>query len=242
MKKKFAVLNLIAQHSVRKVLAVLAILVVADAAAFLPGLDPEYVSLYREFDQMGMYLVYAACFVLLTLILCLSMCDRGGRQNLFLYRLDLHPRTVFWNHAAYNSFCYCLLYMVQALALLVLCVITEKLYPDRFTHQTIFLTTYQSGLIHSFLPLEDWMLGISNLVMIVTLGICTAALPTRNRSGKASITTFVAVLLALTVVYLQTIDVGGLDVTTRVIALFCSVMCALSSVAGIWDLEVDPDA
>ena len=242
MKKKLSVFNLIARHSLVWVISVLVLVVISNCVVFLTQLNPDYVSLYREFDRMPMYLVCAIGLILLTLVLCLPMTDRGGRQNYFLHRLELEPRKIFLNHALYNALCYGLFYMVQALTFVGLCAVVQRMHPDRFTHQTIFLTVYQSGLIHSFLPLGDWLLNLSNLVMIAMLGICTAALPTRNRSRKMSITTFVAVFLALIVVYLQTIDVGALDITTRIIALFCSGWCVLVSVAGIWDLGVDENA
>lgn len=242
MKKKLSILNLIARHSLGRVLLVLIALAAANVVVFLTQLNPEYVSLYQEFDRMPMYLVCAVGFALMTLVLCFPMRDRGGRQNYFLYRLKLRPRTVFWNHALYNALCYGLFYMVQGLTLAALCAVVKLQHPDRFTQQTIFITTYQSGLIHSFLPLGDWLLSLSNLVMIATLGICTAALPTRNRSGKLSVTTFVAAILALFVVYLQVNEGGGMDITTRVIALFCCGWCVLVSAAGIWDLGVDENA
>lgn len=242
MKKKLSVFNLIARHSLVWVISVLVLVVISNCIVFLTQLNPDYVSLYREFDRMPMYLVCAIGLILLTLVLCLPMMDRGGRQNYFLHRLELEPRKIFLNHALYNALCYGLFYMVQALTFVGLCAVVQRMHPDRFTHQTIFVTAYQSGLIHSFLPLGDWLLNLSNLVMIAMLGICTAALPTRNRSRKMSITTFVAVFLALIVVYLQTIDVGALDITTRIIALFCSGWCVLVSVAGIWDLGVDENA
>lgn len=241
MKKKLAVLNLIVRHSLCWVLAVLAGLVIANGAVFLVQLDSDYQSLYLEFDRMGMYLVYAVCFMLLTLVLCLPMRDRGGRQNYFLHRLNLHPRTVFWNHAVYNTFCYGLFYMVEALSLVALCAVVQWMQPEKFTHQTILLATYQSGLIHSFLPLDDWMMALSNLLVTVTMGICTAAFPARNRSRKMSISTFVAAIVALMVIYLQTIENGALDITTRIIAMFCGGLCVLFSVAGILDLGVDED-
>lgn len=242
MKKKLSVFNLIARHSLVWVTSVLVLVVISNCIVFLTQLNPDYVSLYREFDRMPMYLVCAIGLILLTLVLCLPMTDRGGRQNYFLHRLELEPRNIFLNHALYNALCYGLFYMVQALTFVGLCAVVQRIHPDRFTHQTIFVTAYQSGLIHSFLPLGDWLLNLSNLVMIAVLGICTAAFPTRNRSRKMSITTFVAVFLALIVVYLQTIDVGALDITTRIIALFCSGWCVLVSVAGIWDLGVDENA
>ena len=242
MKKKLSVFNLIARHSLAWVISVLVLVVISNCIVFLTQLNPDYVSLYREFDRMPMYLVWAIGLILLTLVLCLPMTDRGGRQNYFLHRLKLEPRIIFLNHALYNALCYGLFYMVQALTFVGLCAVVQRMHPDRFTHQTIFVTAYQSGLIHSFLPLGDWLLNLSNLVMIAALGICTAAFPTRNRSRKMSITTFVAVFLALIVVYLQTIDVGALDITTRIIALFCSGWCVLVSVAGIWDLGVDENA
>lgn len=242
MKKKLAIFNLMARHSLPGVMMVLAALVIADCAVFLTQLDPDYASLYRQFDQIPMYLVCAIGFVSLTLVLCFPMRDRGGRQNYFLHRLNLQPRSIYLSHALYNTLCYILFYAVQALTLVGLCAVVQRMHPDRFTHQTIFITTYQSGLIHSFLPLGDWLLSVSNLVMIAMLGICTAALPTRNRSRKMSITTFVAAILALGVVYLQTIDAGALDITTRIIALFCSVWCVLVSAAGVWDLGVDENA
>lgn len=242
MRKKLSLLNLIARHSLGRVLLVLAAVAIANAVVFLTQLDPEYVNLYQQFDRMPMYLVYAVGFALLTLVLCLPMRDRGGRQNYFLYRLKLRPGTVFWNQALYNGLCYGLFCVVQGLTLIALCTVVKLQHPERFTQQTILVTVYQSGLIHSFFPLDDWLLNLSNLVTIVTLGICTAALPTRNRSGKLSITTFVAAILALFVVFLQTLDGGGLDITTRVIALFCCGWCVLVSVAGIWDLGVYEDA
>lgn len=241
MKKKFAILTLIARHTLPAVLAVLVLLAAANAVIFCTNVDSGFQNLYLKFDRTDMVAAFLIAYVLMTGILCFAMQDRGGRQNYFLNRLMVSPKTLFWNHALYNSLCYVLLFIVEGLSLVGLGVWAQGAFPERFSYQTLFLICYQSDMIHSFFPLEDWFLWISNLVMILGLGICTAALPTRNRSRKTSVTTFVMGMVLPVNLFLHVEDTNALDSTTRVIVMVLSGFCIMFALSGVLGLEVDED-
>lgn len=239
MKRKLSILNLIASHSMRWVLLILGALVIGDAAIFAIYLNGTKAELSVLLDDNRLLLLFAGAFALLTLVLCLAMCDRGGRQNYLLNRLRVSPKMLYMTHAFYNGACYFLLFAVQALTLLGICLWSERAYASYFNHQTLFLTCYQSDFLHAFFPLENVMGWISNIFLILGLGICTAALPVRNRSRNLSISTFLMAGHGLA--FFLLLCESSMDPTVYFLGIFNSVVYLLVSLFGVLSLEVDAD-
>jgi len=143
--------------------------------------------------------LFALCLGLMMLTLCGTLRDRGGKQNLFLHRLSLSPRAIFWNHGAYNSLCFLLLFGMEAMSLLGLAFWNSRLFPEAYNHQGLMLECYRCELLHSFLPLSDWLGWVVLGVLILGLGLSAAVMPHANRRGKRSVLPLLTV--GVTVLY-----------------------------------------
>lgn len=240
MKNWFLMIAMIARHTVTKVLLAMAALIAGNCIVFQLVLDRGFQELSMEFDRGEMYYPFAAVFLLMTFFLCRALCDRGGQQNYFLDRLRISSNTLYFCHIAYNAVCYALLFLVQGLCLLGLAFWCRKEFPESFNQQSMFALCYKSTLLHTFFPMEDWLLALSNLVLILGLGICTAAFPTRNRWGRGSYTTFIMVLAVPVYLYMQ--SQSGYAVENRIAICVMAVFCIVSSLCGCLIREEDEDA
>ena len=79
----------------------------------------------------------------------------------------------------------------------------------------------------------EWVRFISGTgLLLVGLGICTAALPARNRQGKRSISTFLMVGLTIFYVYMQT-QSSALFPDGKIVVLIGTAIFALISGIGV---------
>jgi len=229
MKKALALFSLIARHSVGKVLAVLVLLTAGNAAAFFPELGNRARSLSSMLDSFILMAVFLGSFLALSSILCRQLADRGGHQNYFLNRLRLRGATVYWTHVLYNSLCYFLLFAVEALSLLVLCMITVSRFPESYNHQSIVMACWQSDLLHTFFPLSDWLGWLTNGVILAGLGIFTAAAPTKNRNGKSSFSAALMILIVVVCFLWQWLEYGAIYPESKNAALIATTILAVGS-------------
>lgn len=239
MKKKFAVLNMIARHTLPLVLVILVGLMIANAVVFRTELEADYLSLGSELDGDGMYAVFFIAYLLLTVVLGRAMCDRGGRQNYFLYRLRDGHMAVYLTQALYNALCYALLFGVETLSLLGLGAWCRADYPERFNQQTLILTCYQSSLLHTVFPMHDILLWVTDLAVILGLGACTAAVSARNRSRSHSIVVFLMVMVLPLMLLIHREEGSAMNISSRIISIIASVFFLGISVCGASELEVD---
>lgn len=240
MRRKFSVLAMIAGHTLGKVFAILLLLPVINGILFYRELGEAYQPLYKLLDENQFLLSFLAVFALLSIVLCGALRDKGGNQNCLLNRLSISPRGIYWNHVLYNSLCYLLLFAVEGLSLLGLAFWNRHAFPDYYNHQTLMLDTYQTNLLHLFFPLSDWLSWVILAVMILGLGICTAAMPTMNRRGKRSVSPF---FMAATVAFYLLIQFNSsaLFLDGKVIGLIVGIFVPALSVLGPMSQEVTAD-
>lgn len=126
-----------------------------------------------------------------------------------LERLRISRRSTVLCHGACAAVSYILLWGVQVLLLLVLfhwygvhtpptqitidCLGTAEIHTiHHYGPQTIAQMFYGVPVLHGLLPLGDWPFYVRNLVLVLALGGCCAAIPMTLERGKGGV-----VLLAL---------------------------------------------
>lgn len=176
MKSSFSVFLLFLRHSVWKVLLLLAVMAGVELglfAALTP--DPAAHSLETCLAACGrpLGIVLLTGFVSLG---CLLLADGAGGQHRLSYTLDrlaVPPRAVLACQAVYNLLAWLLFGAVQAAALLG-CFWLYQRQGGYVGPQTVFLACWQNELVHSFLPMEDVVRWLRNLVLALGLAVTTA--------------------------------------------------------------------
>lgn len=240
MKGKLSVLSMIAGHSLGKVLWILLLLPAVNGILFYFALAEHYQVLYRILDDLPFTAAFAVAFGIMSVVLCGALRDRGGRQNNLLDRLRISPRAIYWNQAVYNALCYFLLFAVEAMSLLGLAFWNSSLFPESYTHQTLMLDCYQTSILHVFFPLSDLLGWAALAVVILGLGICTAAFPAKQRRGKRSITTFLMCFAVLLYVHMQ-VSSHALFPDGKILILISGALISLVAAGGVLSWEVTED-
>lgn len=190
MRKHLSVLMLAARSSIYKVLGLLLLMTGLEGAALYLTLarSPAWghpVSLEELIEQSRVSWILAAAFVLITAVLCLTGCEFGSKQGYTLRRLQISEKSVFAWQCVYNAACLVLLWAVQTGIALAFCAwYTANAEPGTVTNQTLFLAFYRSGLLHSLLPLSDWLRWLRNFLLLLGLAMAAGEFPIRQRRGS----------------------------------------------------------
>lgn len=111
-------------------------------------------------------------------------------------------------------------------------------YDPEVDFLTILIVAYDNPLFHTFFPLGNWMVVLTNLIVIAGLAICCAAYPMRQRHNKQSITTFLMLLVSFFYLYLQK-EGDPLEVGYCILIMLASTYCITVALCGTMSLEVD---
>lgn len=240
MKKLFAYFNMIARHNLGTVMLILTLLTAVNAVVFHLILGTSAGELSPVLDSLGLYVIFSDAFILLSVKLRGILTDRGGHQNYFLARLRKRRMTLFWNQILYSTLCYGLLFAVEALSLVALCEITAHRFPESYNAQSVMLACYQSKLLHTFLPLSDWLGWVTTGVMTCALGITAAYAPMKSRQGKTAVSWWVMQLVFLSYVWVQR-GYRALSLDYKLIHLLWAVLTAFATFAGACHVSEEQD-
>ena len=193
MKKYLSVYTLFLRQSLPRLALTLPILFVIEAALFLFGiLENEG---FMHFDQLISDSYHEWLFLAALIIIAVGICSEGGRsycsQLLTIERLRIGKNAVFLTRGAAYATCYLVAFASEIISVSLFLAIWCALAPDGLPGaQEILITLYRDPYLHSLIPLEDLILYPRNIILILSLGFCTAA----DVGGRAP---FKAVLLLL---------------------------------------------
>lgn len=188
MKRKLSVFSMIAGHSLERVFGILLLQILLNGLFFYNYLVVESWGFLDPILNTSELLgIFSVGLTLMTLLMSFTLRDKGGRQNYFLHRLSVSPGAVFLSHSLYNSLCFLLLFAVEAMSLLGGVFWHSLLNPEVYNHQTLMLSCYRFSILHTFLPLSDWLGWVVLGILILGLGVASAAMSAANRRGKRSI-------------------------------------------------------
>lgn len=238
MKKYLSAAMLVIRYSLYPVLWILGLMVLGEVGMFLFSGGLGESNLYRAVQDISAHYFFYGALVLTSIVLSRALCDKGGRMNNTILRLSLSEKQLFGIQAAYNTFVYLLLFLIQGLVFILLSLWYSSVHPEAMNQQTIFVTAYQHWMFHTFFPLDNLFVKMMMGFLAMALGICTAAYPMRQRHGKRSFSTVFMVLFALFYFYLQC-EGNHLDYSALVYTLCPGIFCIVSALVGTLTMEVD---
>lgn len=222
MKQYMSVFKMLVRSSFYKICGLLGIMIVVESMLFnrrlgMAAMDVSYggmigYGLETLIERSWLSWIFGATFILISVVLCYAGCEYGSRQGYTLRRLLITEKTIFWIQALYNCCCYVILWAIQIIVLGVFCLLyMKKIDAALLSNQTIFLAFYRSEFLHSLMPLEEVNVWISNMILVMGLGISAAGFPYKQRRKKFSAEIVALVGLAL-VYFVQPIGVVAADV------------------------------
>lgn len=188
MNKHASILNLMIRSSFSKILGVIAVMAGIQGVMFLQAagrLEVFDYGLEQAFSGGHIAAICGIGFVAVTVLLCRTGCDQGGKSSYTWQRLSVSEQQVFLWQAFYNTGCYFLFWCMQTLIALGLCwLYVQMADPVMVTSQTIALGFYRSHFLYNLLPMEEIRRWIRNFLLLLCLGLTSAAYPYQQRRGK----------------------------------------------------------
>lgn len=189
MRKHLSVFMLLSRSTIYKIIALLLLMAVVELGlfwfVFSRGVTEEGFALELLVEQSCIFWVFAAGFLLLTLLLGSTTYEASARQGYTLLRLSISPRWVFFWQCVYNLLCYLLFWAVQLLLVMAMSrIYMAKAAPEFLSGQTVFLAFYRNSFLHGLLPLDDVMFWVRNGAMFLALSLCAAHYPQAQRMRR----------------------------------------------------------
>lgn len=195
MRKHLSVLMLFARSSIYKIMLLLVGVTAGEVALFYWKQGESLAPLRAGQEQMWaleqiirkshLDWVCAAGFVLLTVILCMTGCERGSKVGYTFQRLRIAERYVFLWQMIYNLIAYLIYWAVQVLLLWGLSIWYMQMADQAaVSGQTIFLAFYRNEFLHGLFPMSESIGWARNIFLWLGLGVTSAAFPFRQRRGS----------------------------------------------------------
>lgn len=210
MKRYISIFELFARNTIYKIVLVLVAMGTVQIAMFrkvmyewipMDYYDLDFKTVWHytlEYmvDRSNSVIFMGIAFVLITVILCWNGCNIGSKSSYTTQRLQVTEKKIFIMQSIYNSLCYVLLLSAQ----IGVFVIQSALYvaqAGHVTNQTVFLSFYRNGFMHSVLPLDGTMRWGASALMVLGCGVSTAVFTYLQRRGKVAWSLFIVVACAL---------------------------------------------
>lgn len=220
MKQYFSLFLLFLRHSAWKVLLLAAAMAAVQMGLFW-GLtpDPAAHSLEACLAACRTPLAIAVLlgFALLSALLLTDGAKGKHRLSYTLDRLAISPKAVLGCQAIYNILAYLLFWAVQVLTILGLFWLYQQ-QGGYIGPQTLYLVTWQDELVHSFLPMEELIRWLRNLVLIVGLAVTVACSAAQLRQKNKPIA-FGALVGGTTAAFIQPMGQAPIDMTAILLTL-----------------------
>jgi len=213
VRAHLSVFMLFVKSSLYKLLGIAALMGLGEFLLFFLCLSREDIDfsawgLEGYLDKSGVFIVFAAAFLLLSFFLFRMGAGYGSRPRYTLSRLSLSERRIFFLQALANSLLYTLFLLLQLFIAYGLCLLYLKRASAYTSPQTLFLAFYRNDFLHALLPLEDVGGHIRNVFMLLGLGLCAAAFPYKQQRGSFG---YEGLLLAILCAFLFPLETGDMN-------------------------------
>ncbi|MCD7948414.1 MAG: hypothetical protein LUG13_09070 [Oscillospiraceae bacterium] len=242
MRKHVSVLMLFARRTLYPFILLVLAMAVVEGVLFTIAFRSAESSLGLDTILYASHpgIVFAVCFLLLCVLLCLTGCDFGSKQDYTLSRLRIsNDMTIFWQ-IVHNAGLLFLLWAMQVGILLVLCGVYTA---QSGQLQAAVLVFYDNSFLHSLLPLAENAHLICNLILLAALAVGTACFPARQRRGEKPVAIFIMVILCVLFFNREMGSSESASVIGKVDFFLSAAMIiiAASAIWGIWK-EADDEA
>ncbi len=217
MRRHLSILMLMARKTIYKILLISAGLAAVQGFIFFRLLNSSLPSadggnMLQRLDLLmsghrSIAITFGIAFVLITGALVFTACDFKGKQSYTYQRLSVSQKGVFLLQALYNFGCYLILWGVQLIILVIMCMIyVKKQDPAAIDSQTLFLAFFRNRFMHNIMPLGDLPVFLRNILLALGLGFSSALFALRQRLGRFDIG--ILILSVMTLVFFNAFDLG----------------------------------
>ena len=227
MNRYLSVFGLAARSTLYKLIGVIAIMGAVQTGMFLYALNNADGSMLLEnlIDQSKIAYAFGVGFLAYYIILC------GSTSNAVMvtHRLSIRERVANWIISIYNG----MALVIFLAAELGICLALSKVYlssdvSGSYEH-VLFTAFYRSDLLHSLLPLEDYVTLAADILFVIELSIIAAYSQQQSRRGKRAF--FAGAAAAVTVIdFLQSASNPG--ITGAVIVGFMAIFATVYITKG----------
>lgn len=184
MNKYVSVFSLFVRAALGKVLVLLGVLTVIETGVWIVATKFTELSFHATVEQALFLRIFQIVWYVLTYLLIFSLGRAGNKPGYTLRRLAVSEKAALYLQAGCNT----LMLLVVAAWQLALCLGFAAwhyaLSPESYNHQTLLLDFYKNPLLHTLLPLSDYMCWIANIVAGLLFGMFTARTSYLYRRGQ----------------------------------------------------------
>lgn len=219
---------LLARCSLYKVLAVLAVMALAEALLFYSCLKNcgGYDTLVKVVEGSHLSAVFLTALGLMCFVLAWTEGRLDAKSGAAMQRLRLSQSRIFMIKTAYNMVCMAMLFMAQIwLGIWLVGIYGKELTEIYAPPQRLFLAFYRIDFLHCLLPMAEAGKWIRNLLLLLAFGTEAAGSP---RGEKKQYGIPLVSLYALTASWFVS-SMGG-----NVTDLLCSLIYIVTIAANIW--------
>jgi len=229
MKRYRSIFMLLSRSVLYKLLAVfLETAALHTAVYFLLSNQRNIEAIYNHW---GMKVIFGIGLVTTTAMLMDTLSQSSSKLDYTVRRLRIENWRLCLCQSVFNTACFLMFWAVEILVALLLCRLWVS-SREVASHQTVYLAFYRSELLHSLLPLDDVSRWVRNIVVFVSLGICSACAPVIQSRGEQHWG-----ILALPVVLAFTFPAGIAVVRYDVLLALGGVVSAFVLIVNAWGEE-----
>ncbi len=239
MKRCLSLFGMFARQNLKWLFAFSALSVLMQSWFFAGICMEDAQELHTALRCYEMNHIFVFCFLFLTVRLCITGCDRSGKSIYTYNRLQVSQKQSYLIQAAYNLLAYWFFFTVQLILMLVFAISYSRIHPQYINQMSLVQTIYRVPLFRLMLPLQDVFTWAGNVVTLISLSLCTAVFPLRNRYGKVSISAILMILLAVFYLYLQIYENTYFDISPSVLSMIGCAFIVSGALGGVWTTEAD---
>ena len=220
MRKHLSVLALWYRCSFKSVALTLVVMSAAEMILFARALsqfDPAFPVALEQLLEGS--LIPQACMMgfMWTVLNLYSM---SGSYT--LARLSIREEAAALWQTVYNACCLLLFWAVQGILILMMCLWYARWMDSAYVSgQTAVLAAYRIPFFHRFLPVADWLIWLSNLLLVTELAFSPACAGLRLRRGSRSSLCFLGMGLMMLTEGLGAAELMELEH----LLLFAAILC-----------------
>ena len=185
MNRYLSVFGLSARSTLYRLIGIIVLMGAVQAGLFLYALNNADGSMLLEalIDQSKIVIPFYAGFLFYCIILC-GVTKSTGNTVMTMHRLSIPERTANWIAVLYNI----MALVIFLAAELGICLALAKVYLNsdisgNYQH-VLFTAFYRSELLHSLLPLEDYITLAGDILFVIEISIIAAYSQQQSRRGK----------------------------------------------------------
>ena len=230
MNQYVSVFGLSARSTLYKLIGVIVAMGAVQAGMFLYALNRADGSMLLEnlIDDSRIAYAFAVGFLVYYIILC-GVSKNTSNAAMTMHRLSIPERTANWVTVIYNI----MALVIFLAAELGICLALSKVYLNSDVsgvHQHVLFTAfYRSDLLHSLLPLEDYVTLAADILYVLELSIIAAFTQQQERRSKRNVIGGIAAGITI-VAFLQ--DSATPDLTGPIIVGLIAIYAAVQISKG----------